>query len=75
MAIACVGECPCDAGGASCDIGCAANTETGWCESPAVPWVCDGIDYVDLFVEIGCEELPTGMVRYCCPAGFLSGCQ
>jgi hypothetical protein len=43
--IACVGECPCDAGGASCDIGgCAAPVDAGWCESPAVAWVCDGID-------------------------------
>jgi len=73
--IACVGECPCDAGGASCDLGCEAPPDVGWCESPTVTWECDAIDHIDLFVEIGCQELPTGMVRYCCSAGFLSECQ
>jgi hypothetical protein len=73
--IACVGECPCDAGGASCDVGCMAQTDSGWCESPTVEWVCDGFDNLEMFSEIGCQELATGAVRYCCPAGFLSACQ
>ena len=73
--IACIGECPCDAGGASCDVGCTAYADTGWCESPTVEWVCDGFDQLDLFTEIGCQELATGLVRYCCPAGFLTACR
>ena len=74
--IACVGECPGDADGASCDIRCGASPVGGsWCESPTVTWECESIDHVDLFFEIGCQELPTGMVRYCCPAGFLGACQ
>jgi hypothetical protein len=74
--IACVGECPCDAGGASCDIGCEAHADSDWwCESPTVEWVCGGGFREDLLSEIGCEGLATGEIRFCCPAGFLSACQ
>jgi hypothetical protein len=72
--IACVGECPCDPEGASCDIGCMAYSDSGWCESPTVEWVCDGGSREDLLYEIGCEVLPTGAIRYCCPPEFLSAC-
>ena len=47
----------------------------GWCESPAVEWVCGAIEHLDLFTEIGCQDFATELARFCCPAGFLSACQ
>ena len=73
--IACLGECPCDPDSSDCDIGCTAMLDSGWCDSPTVEWVCDGGAREDVLVEVGCENLPTGAIRYCCPPEFLSACQ
>ena len=73
--IACVGECPCDPNGLSCDVGCTAFTSSTYCDTPRVEWVCDGSYRASLLSGVGCEMLPTGAIRYCCPGGFLSACR
>jgi hypothetical protein len=73
--IACVGECPCDPSGASCDVGCTAVTSSSYCDTARVEWVCSGSHRATLLSGVGCEMLPTGSIRYCCPGGFLSACQ
>jgi hypothetical protein len=73
--IDCLGECPCDGESSDCDIGCTAVPDSSWCDRPTVEWLCDGNAREDLLVEVGCENLATGAIRYCCPAGFLSACQ
>ena len=72
--IACLGQCPCS-GEPSCDIGCTAMSGTAWCADGSVEWVCQVDHGSALLREAGCEELPTGAIRYCCPDSFLTECQ
>jgi hypothetical protein len=71
--IACPGECPCLE--ESCDVGCSPQQQSGWCEAPEVEWVCNAA-VPDATLDENCgDQLPTGAIRYCCPAEFLSHCQ
>ena len=72
--IACLGQCPCVDGG-GCSVGCIPIRNSNWCQSPTVEWLCEGQHRAQLLRDAGCNELPTGAIRYCCPEGFLSQCQ
>ena len=69
--IACRGECPCSE---DCEVGCTPVAESSWCDAPEVEWFCNGNPHPSLMENCG-DMLPTGAVRFCCPAEFLSSCQ
>jgi hypothetical protein len=54
---------------AGCVTGCTRRVG-GYCASPQVEWVCSGAGDRVRMLAAGCEELPTGAIRYCCPDVF-----
>lgn len=66
VVIACEGECPC-AEPSECD--CHIEGYDNCYEDAPVRWLCTGPDHSGAnALEQGCEGLPTGLERYCCPS-------
>jgi hypothetical protein len=64
-----------DARADACDVGCRPNPSSAYCTTPQVQWDCmGGVDYQKMLAG-GCTDIPTGLVRYCCPAAFLPQCR
>ena len=56
---------------ASCDIGCEPQRDCG--EQQSV-WECDASFDHAFMLDSGCEDLMTGVPRYCCPTSFMADC-
>jgi hypothetical protein len=60
-----------------CGSGCEVDTNYVHCEKPLITLVCPKALSAQrtILVANGCTDIPTGMVRYCCPAVIQTQCQ
>jgi hypothetical protein len=58
-----------------CDFGCYPTSQTVFCGTGKVTWLCSGpAPDVSVLVNGGCTDAGTDAIRYCCAPTFLSQC-
>jgi len=61
-------------GRGGCDLGCEQTTQgSNVCDNDEVLWTCRSIANLDQFND-NCNDVPTGLARYCCSEDFTPTC-